>query len=71
MTTVHESICCRESFEILEKIEEYGNSIECIVRHPGFESVCLNVWVLQTAGFQHTQEYGQGSLNGDMHELVC
>ena len=56
MTTVHEAIYCRESFEILQKVEGYGNGIECIMQNPGFESVCLNVWVLQTAGFQHTQE---------------
>ena len=26
--------------------------VQCITDHPGFEAVCLNVWVLQSAYFQ-------------------
>ena len=29
----------------------------CIIQHPGFEAVCLNQWVLQTAWFQY--RYGE------------
>ena len=35
-----------------------ANPVQCITDHPGFEAVCLNVWVLQTAYFQLRQEYG-------------
>ena len=31
-------------------MEEVEKEDQCITMHPGFESVCLNRWVLQTAG---------------------
>ena len=70
MPTARESLCCQEVGEVIQKANEYGDSITCIVQHPGFQSVCLDVWVLQTAGSQHRQEYGISSINGDVHELV-
>jgi len=30
----------------------------CITKHEGFDAVCLNLWVLQTACFQYFQLYG-------------
>ena len=44
-------ICCQE-VEAVE-VEELQAEPRCIVQHPGFETVCLNVWVLQTAWLQY------------------
>ena len=39
----------------------------CIVQHPGFEAVCFNVWVLQTAWLQDNQQYGSSAYEGPQH----
>jgi hypothetical protein len=50
MNTVQECVCCREIGTIVGKINQLeDSSILCITAHPGFNFVCLNVWVLQTA----------------------
>ena len=59
MPTSVECICCREVSAVVAKIDELGDiSVICITQHPGFASVCLNVWVLQAAYFQYRQEHG-------------
>jgi len=37
-------------------MEQAGSS--CITTHPGFQSVCLDTFVLQTAYLQYRQQYG-------------
>ena len=50
MPSSAECVCCKEIDRVVAKIgEATDNSITCITGHPGFESVCLNVWVLQAA----------------------
>ena len=44
------------------------SSIQCITEHPGFSSVCLNIWVLQTAYYQYQQHYGVALLPPTVHE---
>ena len=34
----------------IERMEEVEKDVQCIMMHPGFGSVCLDRWVLQTAG---------------------
>ena len=51
--TSRESICCYEIENIVEKKQENNSEISCIINHDEFESVCLNVWVLQTASHTH------------------
>ncbi|KAK3740763.1 hypothetical protein QZH41_005890 [Actinostola sp. cb2023] len=53
METVEESSCCQEIPRIQDKILllEIENPPTCITGHPGFQSVCLDMWVLQTAYF--------------------
>ena len=46
---------------------ESENDISCITDHEGFESVCLNVWVLQTAYFNYRQRYGE-AVEKTVHE---
>ena len=66
MLTVEESVCCKELERVQQKMEE-ANLIGCITDHPGFQSVCLDVWVLQTAYFAYRQ--GNGHLpQNDVHE---
>ena len=47
--TGHECVCCYEIESVNEKMEESSNEIHCITEHKGFQSVCLDIWVLQTA----------------------
>ena len=59
MTTSRECVCCREVPAMVAKIDELGDtSVACITQHPGFATVCLDVWVLQTAYYQYRQEHG-------------
>lgn len=37
---------------------ESDTAIKCITEHPGFRTVCLDIWVLQTAYFHYRQEHG-------------
>ena len=55
--------CCREIEQVKSKLNEAvtcGECTEeptCITQHPGFQPVCINRWVLQTAWFQYKQQY--------------
>ena len=50
-----ERLCCSECTQTVTKLEEnislLNNSdmFACITDHPGFQSVCIDPWVLQTA----------------------
>ena len=57
-----ENICCQE-VEAVE-VEELQAEPRCIVQNPGFETVCLNVWVLQTAWLK----YGSSAYQGPKHK---
>ena len=58
MTTSHESICFSEVDRVVEKKEEGSSAVSCIIDYEGFHSVCLDVWMLQTAYFNYRQHYG-------------
>lgn len=58
MPTASECICCHEIDNVVQKIQESGKDINCIVDHDGFDPVCLNVWVLQAAYYSYRQRYG-------------
>ena len=46
-----ECCCCMDVNWCTKRLEEVGKKEgQCIRNHPGFESVCLNWWVLQAAG---------------------
>ncbi|XP_041362017.1 uncharacterized protein LOC121377987 [Gigantopelta aegis] len=64
MPTVGESRCCKEIDQVNEKIKAYSErygaeSLACIVDHPGFKPVCLNVWVLEAAYYDYTHHYSK------------
>ena len=71
MPTYVERVCCTEINEITAKITDANNpSVTCITQHPGFNAVCLNIWVLQAAYYQYRQEYGQSSSPLSLNEYV-
>lgn len=59
MRTIRESLCCKEVQRVMEKVDEYPEELDCITAHPGFRSVCLDRYVLETAYFQYVQQYGR------------
>ena len=67
MPTVRESICCCEIERVELKMNESENSVCCITEHEGFSSVCLNVWVLQTAYCSYRYHYGDAEQR-NIHE---
>ena len=42
--------CCMDVNRCVERMEELEREGDCITSHPGFSDVCLNRWVLHTAG---------------------
>ena len=51
---------CTQTATKLEEIISLLNNSEmfaCITDHPGFQSVCLDSWVLQTAWLSYKQHY--------------
>ena len=71
MATVSECVCCQEITRVTDTIGELEleQELNCITEHPGFEPVCLNTYVLQTAYFQYRQQYGLEMENSN--EYVC
>ena len=67
MLTNTECLCCCEIEVVVKKKEGIA---QYIVWHPGFDGVCLNVWVLQTAFFTFPQHYDSSSNKGNTHEWV-
>ena len=65
--TSHKCICCCVIERVVMKKEESASKISCITNHEGFESVCLNVWVLQAAYFSYRYHYGDAEKK-DIHE---
>ena len=66
MPTRKECICCCSIVEMVAKLEEVGAT--CITESEGFDAVCLNQWVLQTAYYQYRQQYGK--YKESIHEYV-
>ena len=66
MPTVRESICCKEVDRVVLKMDRYADeadeeaSLDCVTEHPGFGTVCLDVYVLETAYYQYRQQYEDG-----------
>ena len=67
MPSVAECICCKEIDEVWLKVESQmpENSFNCITEHPGFQSTCLDVWVLETAYYAYRQQYGDSRHEGN------
>ena len=61
MPTGEECVCCCEIARVVDELE--GTGAPCITDNEGFNAVCLNIWVLQTASFQYKHQYGKYSKN--------
>ncbi|XP_072176071.1 uncharacterized protein [Diadema setosum] len=61
MPTVRESVCCKEIPRVVEKMDSFadGGDLDCITMHPGFKTVCLDKYVLETAYYQYEQQYDE------------
>ena len=70
METSRECVCCKEVSRIMDKVGELEDTshVGCITEHPGFATVCLDIWVLQTAYYQYRQHYGGGSTTPPINE---
>ena len=42
--------------------------VGCNILHPGFESVCLDPWVRETAYYSYRQHYGEHAVEGVTNE---
>ena len=73
MPSVPESVCCHEIGQIWQKIEEQTEvQMSCITEHPGFQSTCLDVWVLETAYFAYIgNNMAQTAIEGTSMFLSC
>ncbi|XP_021359109.1 P2X purinoceptor 7-like [Mizuhopecten yessoensis] len=59
MSTEVESICCKEVDQVQVMMDAIPGDLSCITLHPGFDAVCLNIYVLQTAYLTFRQYHGQ------------
>ena len=60
MPRVVESYCCEEVDQVVAVMDKYEQAeLDCITDHPGFATVSLDQWVLDTAYPQCHQQYGQ------------
>ncbi|XP_070202325.1 uncharacterized protein [Littorina saxatilis] len=67
MPTSVECVCCHDVRQIKQKLEGLDDQVGCITAHPGFRTICLDVYCLETAYYAYKQDYGR--LNFDLHEL--
>lgn len=58
MPSARECVCCHE-LEKVNIVRTESLDANCIVDHPGFQPVCLDVNVLQVAYYQYRQQYGE------------
>ncbi len=63
MPQVRENRCCYERVEVAAKMGEAPENPDCIINHPGFNNVCLDVNVLQTALNERTRTAMQSTDN--------
>jgi hypothetical protein len=68
MPTTRECVCCCDIVEIERKKKLLEISVKCITLHPGFYTVCLDMWVLQAAYYVYRQHYGATAHHGSVHE---
>ena len=70
MDTQLECRCCqRINVQAKLKDPDIKDANFCCIRdHPGFDSVCLNIWAIQVAFLAYRQQYGGNAVNGENNE---
>ncbi|XP_070182410.1 uncharacterized protein [Littorina saxatilis] len=66
MPTSVECVCCHDVRQIKQKVDGLEEQVGCITAHPGFSTVCLDIYCLETAYYAYKQDYGR--LHFDLHE---
>ncbi|XP_065148371.1 P2X purinoceptor 7-like [Paramisgurnus dabryanus] len=67
MPSEPENICCQEVQQVTRRLQQLEERPTCMVDHPGFEPVCLNVFSLQNACNIYRADYGPLRLRGIEH----
>ena len=68
MHTVVKCVCCGEIPQTLSRRRVDGVEVGCIRLHPGFLSVCLNLWILQTVYYSYQDCYAKNTAEGAINE---
>ena len=68
MPTGIECVCCREITQMVN--EKSPEGLGCITLRPGFQSVSLDPWVLETAYYSYRQHYSEHAVEGATNEYV-
>ena len=53
-------MCCKEINEMVNRIPTEG--VQCIILHPGIQSVCLSSWVLEPVYYGYRQQYTEDAI---------
>ena len=71
MPTAHESACCAEIGQAWQKVEDQRPEIQmkCIAEYPGFQPICLDFWVHETA-YNYVFRLQHGADNHTGNECV-
>lgn len=64
MPTSRECVCCWEIQRVCDVREEH-EGLQCITNHPGFQTVCLDPYVLQVTYYQYRQQYEERPEQGN------
>ena len=70
MPTVRESVCCKEITQLVQKTDDFEGEIDCVTDHTGFNSICLERWVLETNYMQYCQHYGHERQDATQNKWV-
>ena len=75
MDREEECACCHEIEQVANKNQEVieatkpAQPFSCITDNPGFHTVCLDRWVLQSAWLCYKQQYGSQAHQGPEHKI--
>lgn len=68
MPDVAQSLCCADCPSVQAMKEEFDSPLRCIIDHPDFNSVVLNVSVLLTAYRGYKQQHDDETVNYTLNE---
>ena len=60
----HGNVCVARQIRVCDAREEH-EGLQCIANHPGFQTVCLDPYVLQVAYYQYRQQYEERPEQGN------
>ena len=57
MQTMKESTCCLESDKVNDKLANFDGDLDCLTHHVGFDTVCLDMYVLECTCIGYRQGF--------------